>query len=371
MKRLLFVALLVALVTPASAQQGRAVRPAPPAWIGVTYDLRWIQDHSGCVSQMVVESVIPGSPAERAGVRAGDAVVAIDGDRSPAARLPVLTGRLAPGDSVRLLIDRSGSARHVTVVADRRPARPAATAGQPGPTGYITAGPVVRLRGDTLIASNVSARAGGAPAPSRGYWLASRDGSLSYRPLAGRAGSELDRRAAALLVCADTAGRMLPLSGARVEVERIQERAESLRVVIARRALDQERASRTLTIHELVPATRPPAGSPPGEPLVLRAEEAMIATLRGVAGAELVTMEPELAGYFQGVSAGLLVLRVTPGTAAARSGLLPGDVITGAAGRPVAAPADLRAVLAAPGTGPVELALVRQGRRRNVTLPRP
>jgi membrane-associated protease RseP (regulator of RpoE activity) len=371
MKRLFFAPLCLALALPAGAQQGSPARPPAPAWIGVSYDLRWLQDPRGCVSQMVVESVVPGSPAARAGVRPGDAVVAIDGDRSPAARLPVLTGRLAPGDSVRLLIDRDGSTRHVTVVADRRPDR-LIVGGQTAPAVAVPAGPVVQLRGDTLIASNVVASAGGGPAPSRGYWLASADGRLTYRPLAARPGSELDRRAAALLVCADTAGRALPLSGARVEVERIQERAESLRVVITERALEhRDGESRTVTIHDLVPAVRRPDGSPPREPMIIRPEEAMIAMLRGVAGAEVFPLERELGEYFRGVDTGLLVLRVTPGSVAERSGLRPGDVITGAAGRAVTTPADLRSAITSPGTDPVELVVVRQGRRRSLSLTRP
>lgn len=373
MKRLVLAATLLALAAPAGAQQPAPTRTAAPAWIGVSYDLRWVQDARGCVSQMVVESVIPGSPAARAGVRAGDAVVAIDDDRSPAARLPVLTGRLAPGDSVRLLIDRSGTARRMTVVADRRPDRPIATAGQPGPRAYITAGPVVQVRGDTMIASNLAAWSDGPAARSRGYWLADGDGRLTFRRLPGRPASELDQRAAALLACADTAGRALPLSGARVEVGRIQERAESLRMVITGRAMEhRDGENRTITIHELVPGTRAVGVRPaPLQPLVLRPEEAMIATLRGIAGAEVFTLDPELGEYFRGADRGVLVLRVTPGTPAERSGLRPGDVITAAAGRAITAPADLRAMLAAPGSGALELTIVRQGRRRSVSLPRP
>jgi membrane-associated protease RseP (regulator of RpoE activity) len=375
MKRLLFAVIFLALGMPATAQQDTGGRAPGAAWIGITYDLRWVQDRGGCVSQMVVEGVVPGSPADRAGVRAGDAVIAIDGDRTPAARLPVLTGQLRPGDSVRLLIDRAGSAREVTVVADRRPDRPAATATQVRPPGMaITAGPVVMLRGDTLIATNVTGGFGGARSPSSGYWLSSEDGSLTYRRVRSQPASELDRRAAALLVCADTAGRALPVTAVRVDIERIQERAESLRVVIARRALEHRADdSRGGSLYQLVPAlpAPPAAGAPPREAMVFRAEEAMIASLRGVAGAELFTMEPELGEYFRGVSAGLLVLRVATGSAAERSGLRPGDVITAAAGRSVTAPAELRALLTAPGSGPIELAVVRQGRRRTVSLPRP
>jgi membrane-associated protease RseP (regulator of RpoE activity) len=46
-----------------------------------------------------------------------------------------------------------------------------------------------------------------------------------------------------------------------------------------------------------------------------------------VAGAEVVDLRPELAEYFN-VAGGVLVVDVAPGTPAAISGILPGDVIT-------------------------------------------
>jgi S1-C subfamily serine protease len=376
MNRLALVALLLSIGSAAAAQQGAPPRPAAPAWIGVSYDLRWLQHRDGCVSQMVIESVVPGSPAERAGVRAGDAVVAIDGDRSVAARLPVLTGRLSPGDSIRLLIDRDGAPRQVTVVAGRRPERatapPAPAAGRAGVTVQPVSGPVIQVRGDTLIASNLARWPGGPPAAAAGYWLAGTDGQVTFRRLTGSPSSTLDRRATDLLVCADSAARALPLVAARVDVARIQEQAESLRVVFGQRALElRDTAEVARVLREsavLIRAGETGLREGAGH---LRPDEAIIASLRGVAGAELFALGPDLGEYFRGVREGALVLRVGAGTAAHRSGLRAGDVIVAAAGRRVTAPDDVRAALAAPGAGAVELAVVRQGRQRTISLTRP
>jgi predicted metalloprotease with PDZ domain len=353
---------------PAQGQQLRWTQTAPPAWLGVAYDLRWIQAGTGCESSVVIASVIPGSPAERAGLRAGDAIVAVNGDAAAAVRIQHLGARLAPGDSVRLVIERNGATRRVVAVADPRPQQvPPAAAGAPGTAG--DRGPIVRVRGDTLVAYNVEAGAVASRAGTGGYWLAGSGGELSFRRLPARPRADLDRRVASLLVCANTAGRALALP-ARADMERIQEQAESLRVVIARRAMEQQDlAERTVVLREAAAARAALAGLEGREIRIFR-DDGLELGVRGVAGAELVTLEPELAEYFQGVREGLLVVRVLPGSAADRGGLRPGDVITAVAGRSITTAAALRA--AATGSdAPLELAVVRQGRRRTVSLPLP
>jgi membrane-associated protease RseP (regulator of RpoE activity) len=348
---------------PAQAQQPPWTQSAPPAWLGVAYDLRWIQSGPGCESRVVIARVVPGSPAERAGLRAGDAIVAVDGDNAAALRVQLLGARLAPGDSVRLVIERSGGTRGVTAVADRRPDRPPLMA-------PADRGPIIHVQGDTVMASNVEAARFSPQPGGPGYWLAGSGGELSFRRLPARPRADLDRRVASLLLCADTAGRALSLP-ARADMERIQEQAESLRVAIARRAIgQQDLEGRTVLLREAAAARAAVAGLEGRDVLLFRTEDALASSVRGVSGAELVTLEPELAAYFQGARDGLLVVRVAPGTAAERSGLRPGDVITAAAGRSVSTPAALRAVVTG-SNGPVELAVVRQGRQRTFSLPRP
>jgi hypothetical protein len=365
------VALAAVTAAPAHAQQLRLTQTAPPAWLGVAYDLRWIQAGTGCESSVVIASVIPGSPAERAGLRAGDAIVAVNGDGAAAVRIQLLGARLAPGDSVRLVIERNGATRRVVAVADRRPQQvPPVTPAAPGAPGMAgDRGPIVRMRGDTLVAYNVAPGAVASRAGTRGYWLAGSGGELSFRRLPARPRADLDRRVASLLVCAEAAGRALALP-ARADMERIQEQAESLRVVIARRAVEQQDlAERTVVLREAAAARAALAGLEGREIRIFR-DDGLELGMRGVAGAELVSLEPELAEYFQGVREGLLVVRVLPGSAADGGGLRPGDVITAAAGRSITTTAALRAAVAA-SDAPLELTVVRQGRRRTVSLPLP
>lgn len=355
-----FLALNALTALPALAGAGSPVATQQPAaWLGVSYDVRWIEAGGSCESQLLVQAVVPGSPAARAGVRAGDLVFAIDGEGLPPTRLAALAARLAPGDSVRLAIRRDGSTRRVIAVAERRPDSPRRLVRPAEPSA---GGPIIEVRGDTVLARNV-------PATPRvgGYWLMEGDGRTTFRPLQTTPTSELERRVAALIACAAPESRVV--AGLRADLEGLHERAESLRVVIARRALERPGDdSRIVVFRHLVPGATTPGAPDLGR---LRAEATMGALFRGFAGAELVAMEPELAAYFRGADAGLLVVRVAPGTPGQRAGLRPGDVVTAAAGQRVSSLAELRGLVAASPGDAVDLTVIRQGRRRSVTLPRP
>lgn len=386
---------LAALTAPtaAAAQQAVRVPPVGAGWLGVTYDVRWVvEGGDGCASRVIVDGVAQGSPAQRAGIRGGDVLIAINGDRTPAARLRVLPGVLASGDSVRLVVARDGATREVTAIADRRPDRPPATAPgvgassvvapplapgrrlAPSATQALAASrdlPVVYLDGDRITASNVET--GGGQAGAVGYWLVAGQEQPVYRSLPARPRNELDVRVAGLLRCAAEQSRSLPALVA-LDLGHVRERAESLRVVIARRAQEyRDREGQEAMLRELVAARTSELDGALSHLFTQLGAPRLPAGATDVFGAETVTMEPELAAYFQGAR-GLLVVRVAPGSPARRSGLRPGDVIMAAAGRPVASQADLRAVVAGPEAGStraVELSIVRQGRRQTVSLPRP
>jgi predicted metalloprotease with PDZ domain len=87
----------------------------PRALIGVQLD-----DSSGEAGARVRE-VSPGGPAEQAGVRAGDLIVAVDGSKvrgkEPARRVVELLHGIKPGDSVDLQISRDGGTRDFHVLA--------------------------------------------------------------------------------------------------------------------------------------------------------------------------------------------------------------------------------------------------------------
>ena len=68
-----------------------------------------------------VREVSPGGPAEQAGVRAGDLIVAVNGTnvrgQAPAARVVELLHDIKPGDRVDLTVSRDGKIRDLTVTA--------------------------------------------------------------------------------------------------------------------------------------------------------------------------------------------------------------------------------------------------------------
>ncbi len=380
-RAILLSPLFLALLLPigAVAQQARsAPRPDPaPGWLGVAYEARWVQRDGQCEPQVLVEQVIHGSPAERAGLRAGDTLVAVDGRPIPAGRLEEMAGRLRPGDPVRLRVLRGGGEREIVAVADRRPARPpvAATRIESGPSRR--AAPIVRVENGTLVVRNVDSAPG-----VHGYWLES-DGRTVFRSLGAWSTDGMDEEVERLLECAESA-RWAPAvataAAARVDLREVQIRADSLRVIMAQRVLEHERnlaeLSRRLEAPEPPDAPREPRNPrevhvlAPGGSYVLRMDDHVTAGLRGVAGAEVTSLEPELADYFRNVSEGLLVLRISAGTPAARAGLLPGDVIVRGDGRPLTSVQELRALLSTGDREPVELRVVRKGRTRTINLPR-
>lgn len=371
----------LAAPTPAAAQQEVYVVRTAPAWLGISYDARWVLEGDHCAAQVLVDRVIQGSPAERAGLRAGDAIVAVDGEPVPPGRLQALAARLVPGDSVRLRFLRDGATHEVTAVADRRPDRPMDILLERS-TGLRSAGtPVIEVAGNRLVGRNA---AEWDPGRARGYWLQHENGRTEYRVVRHGSTDELDQRVARLLACADSMRFEAPpwpgsSSGARITLRAVQERADSLRVVMSRRALERIDSLRIDTIRGGQPGTvrlfqGPTAGtvrlSSPEGSYTFRVDEHLAVGLRGIAGAELTALDPELADYFRNADRGLLVLRIAPDTPADRAGLRPGDVVTAADGRRLDSVAELRRIIALPQAGDVELRVVRRGRTLELTLPR-
>lgn len=346
---------LTAQQPPAPYQTPRAA-PQHPAWLGVSYEVRWTQREGRCSPQVLIDGVVHGSPAKRAGLRSGDAIVALNGQPLPAARLDLLSTRLHPGDSVRLRVDRGGQVRDILAVAGQRPARPPALMASTFDRSRATSAPIVHMEDGTLIARNVEARRQDA----RGYWFTTGEGKTEYRRLGSWSQDETDARVTRLLRCAEEVSWQ-PARAPAVDYRQVQRRADSLRVVITRRTLEHP----NLEALEMSPA------SPDRPELPGRARGMMAATLAAdVAGAELTPLEPELAEYFRNARDGLLVLRVARGSQAARSGLRPGDVIVEANGRRLDTVAELQRLLSFPDPQPVQLRAIRKGRVRGISLPR-
>jgi S1-C subfamily serine protease len=85
-----------------------------------------------------------------------------------------------------------------------------------------------------------------------------------------------------------------------------------------------------------------------------------------VQGAEFRDLEPGHPRY--GRIAGVLVARVAPGSAAARSGLEQGDIVTAVNRTAVASVAELRAALQAAGDNTVALNVARGEARIYIVL---
>jgi putative serine protease PepD len=69
-----------------------------------------------------VTSVVSGSPADKAGVKAGDVITAIDGDTVTSADdLTAIVGTHKPGDSITVTVKRGGSTQKLTVTLGVRP----------------------------------------------------------------------------------------------------------------------------------------------------------------------------------------------------------------------------------------------------------
>ena len=377
MRQIAILLVLAAATTavPAAAQQDIYVVRAAPAWLGVSYETRWVLDGRRCAPQIIVQAVVPGSPAERAGLQVGDAITAVNGEPASPGRLQAIADRLAAGDSVRLRLRREGDEREVTAIADRRPPRPLNVAVERSdfrPDGA----PVIEVAGDSLIARNLMPE--WDPGRIRSYWIRGADGRAEYRTVGDWSGGELDDRVADLLACADSAGARQPRWGSpgprvAIGLEEIQERADSIRVAITQRTMERQEtrnAVRRVDPELLQRSPRTIRITGPEGSYAFRVEEHMALGLRGVAGAELTILEPELAEYFRNADAGLLVLRIAPDTPAGRAGLRAGDVVVAADGRTLESVAELRQVIALPGTEPVTLRVIRKGRTRELTLRR-
>jgi serine protease Do len=121
---------LVATVIGGSGRGGRVLRP----WLGaagqaVTSEIAPAVGLDRPVG-VVVRQIYPGGPAERAGLRPGDVIIAVDGkeiDDVPGLRYRL--GTMKPGTEAHLSVVRNGRATHATLSVELPPDTP-----RPSPT---------------------------------------------------------------------------------------------------------------------------------------------------------------------------------------------------------------------------------------------
>ena len=74
------------------------------------------------VRGVAVEKVTEGSPAEKAGIQAGDVIVRVNGDDiTSSQKLTRLVGEISPDHTARITVFRGGSERELTVTVGKRP----------------------------------------------------------------------------------------------------------------------------------------------------------------------------------------------------------------------------------------------------------
>ena len=94
---------------------GEMPESEPKGWLGV----RLAPQASAVGRGVELQAVLPGSPADRAGLKAGDAIVRVDKTRMEAASdLQVAIAGRRPGDKVQLVIDREGTRMTIDVELD-------------------------------------------------------------------------------------------------------------------------------------------------------------------------------------------------------------------------------------------------------------
>jgi S1-C subfamily serine protease len=121
---LTLVSCIALCIAPLTAQSAPAAPPPAPqtatgygAWFGS------IPNMDGSTGGILIEGTSVGSPAEKAGLKAGDRILSIGGVRMEELRsmVEVLRAR-QPGDTVEVVYQRRGTMEKVKVILGVRPA---------------------------------------------------------------------------------------------------------------------------------------------------------------------------------------------------------------------------------------------------------
>ena len=296
----------------------------PRGYMGITFSATMRADAGASGAEVfrfeenpTVETVEPGSPAERAGVTKGDEIILIDG-QSVVGRDIVFNRLLRPGTRLPLRVRRDGDTRDVLLLIKQRP--PSLDNGCPFLDARIMA-----AFGDPI--------------------------SIGRLPLSGAI-----VRAAPLPPVA-TAG-----PGARVRVARAPEASTPVPVRTNNGVVTVTPAA------PLVPSVAMPPlveGAPPDQRNVFvfsRMSAPMV-----IAGATMVRTNADLRETF-GVKSGVLVLDVARGSPAYSSGLKGGDVIVSVGRIAVTSPLAIQSAIEnADGTA-LPLRIIRKKKAQSLTL---
>jgi membrane-associated protease RseP (regulator of RpoE activity) len=295
----------------------------PQGYMGITFSATMSADAAASGAEIfrfaenpTVETVEPGSPAERAGVLKGDEIILIDG-RSVVGRDIVFNRLLRPGNRLPIRVRRDGDTRDVLLLIKQRP--PSLDNGCPFLDARIMAAfgdpiSIVRLPGSGAIIR-------AAPLPPT---AATPRGQVRVRV------PEAPPAAVGASSGAVTVTAPAPLVP---------------NVVLA-----------TPPVPEPAPLGQRPVYVLPGpsSPMV-------------IAGATIVRTNADLRETF-GVKSGVLVLDVARGSAAYASGLKGGDVIVSVGRMPVMTPMALQRAIEAADGSELQLRIIRKKKEQALTL---
>jgi len=296
----------------------------PQGYMGITFSATMSADAGASGGEVfrfaenpTVETVEPGSPAERAGVTKGDEIILIDG-RSVVGRDIVFTRLLRPGARLPIRVRHDGDTRDVLLEIKQRP--PSLDSGCPFLDARIMA-----AFGDPI--------------------------SIGRLPFSG-----------AIVRRAPLPPEVPPAPGSRPRAARAPEATTPV-VVGANGVVTVMPAP--LVPNVAMPAPTAVETAPPDQRNVFvfsRMSAPMV-----IAGATIVRTNADLRETF-GVKSGVLVLDVARGTPAYTSGLKGGDVIVSAGRIEVESPLSIqRAIETADGTE-LPLRIIRKKKELSLTL---
>jgi hypothetical protein len=352
--------LSLALPALADAQQTRvrerpvvavARQQEPRGWLGFSYTTTALRAAGPVRTAIVIQEIVRGSPAERAGLLAGDTL------------MDSLGYSLAPGDQVRIRVRRGGRERELQVQAAERPAEYALA---PRGGQYIFEIDPDSIRGRMRVyMDSIRVNLDSLRIPRmriertpEGVWMYTDSGRVRIMPP-----DSVWRQGRGVYVFPPDSLRGMfqyrfPRDSLRLHLD-----SAFVRVLPDMRAFRWNADS--LRIHfDSLGLTGNRAGVWLGAP----GQGITVIGSRAIAGAELMELNPGLGEYF-GADEGVLVARVPGNTPAARAGLLAGDVIVAVNGRAVDDVSSLRRQISRLGSGePIRLEILRKNQRRTIEL---
>jgi C-terminal processing protease CtpA/Prc len=343
--RLLPLTLLLCAASAAAQVPAKAPTRVPsPALVAVEGHAGWFGFRYDIVrDSLVVIEVAAGSPADRAGLRKGDWITLIDGQRANPTTLREKPA--VPGDARKLTVRRGSETLGISMIAVAPPPGTLLPTRVAGTNADTVAREARALRGE------MAQKATRAAAPSRADTVV-----LRPTPAQRKVQGDRERETSLKLLEAyrDTLRPRMLLDDTlygRMQLLLEQMKHDTVSGLTARLLADS-----ALYDHFA---------------MTVKTTENLVARLNSranaLAGAEFEHLNAGLAEYFGGVAEGVFVLRVAPGTPAASAGLQPGDIVETLNGERVETIAALRAGIAE-SSGPLTLHVIRKGRPATLVL---